>query len=95
MKNYYVYILAGPSCVLYTGVTNNLRARVMQHRLKLVPGFTKKSNVTRLVDFDIFGDIRLAIQREKQVKSWRRSKRVALIESTNPKWPDLSAKWYS
>jgi putative endonuclease len=94
MRRYYVYILASDSGVLYTGVTNALRRRVVQHRLKLIPGFTKRYNVSKLMYFEIFGDIRLAIAREKQIKAWTRKKRVALIESKNPKWVDLSANWF-
>jgi len=70
MRRYYVYILASASGVLYTGVTNSLQRRVIQHRLKQVPGFTKKYNVTRLVYFEVFGNIRLAIAREKEIKAW-------------------------
>ena len=94
MRTYYVYILASDSGVLYTGVTNNLQLRVKQHRLKLIPGFTKKYNVTKLVHFEAFGQVGLAIAREKQVKAWTRKKRVALIESKNPKWANLSADWF-
>jgi putative endonuclease len=89
VKSYFVYILSSASGVLYTGVTNNLKKRVMQHKQKLVAGFTKKYNVNRLVCFEIFHDVRAAIAREKQIKSWRREKRVALIESNNPKSVDL------
>ena len=67
MRTYYVYILASASGVLYAGVTNGLQKRVSQHLQKLVPGFTKKYNVTKLVYFETFGDIRLAIAREKQI----------------------------
>ncbi len=95
MRTYYVYILASPSAVLYTGVTNDLRHRIAQHRLKHIPGFTKKYNVTKLVYFERFGHVRMAIAREKQIKAWTRKRRVALIESKNPKWVDLSADWVS
>ena len=94
-KTYFVYILASSSGVLYTGVTKNLRRRVAEHRQKLMPGFTKNYNVRSLVYFEIFGDVRMAIAREKQIKSWRREKRVKLIETKNPKWVDLSAEWFS
>jgi len=94
MRTYYVYILASASGVLYAGVTNGLQKRVSQHLQKLVPGFTKKYNVTKLVYFETFGDIRLAIAREKQIKAWTRKKRVVLIESKNPSWADLSANWF-
>lgn len=93
MRRYYVYILAGPSAVLYTGVTNSLRHRVIQHRLKLVKGFTQKYNVTRLVHFEMFSSIGMAIAREKQIKAWSRKKRIALIESQNPRWKDLAEEW--
>jgi len=93
-RTYYVYILASASAVLYTGVTNNLLARVGRHRLKLVPGFTQKYNVNRPVHFESFSNIREAIAREKEIKAWRRAKRAALIESMNPKWSDLAADWF-
>jgi len=93
-RTYSFYILASLSGVLYTGVTNNLHSRVAQHRLKLISGFTKKHNVTRLVYFEMFGDVRMAIVREKEVNAWRRAKRVALIESMNPKWADLATDWF-
>ena len=92
-RNYYVYILASSSGVLYTGVTNNIQRRVSEHRLKLIPGFTKKYNVTKLVHYESFVGIQPAIAREKQLKAWTRQKRVALIESRNPKWADLTAEW--
>jgi len=90
MKTYYVYIMASPSRTLYTGVTNNLERRVLEHRRKLVPGFTARYNITRLVHYEVFGDIRRAIHREKQIKGWLRSKKIALIESANRDWKDLS-----
>ncbi len=93
-KNYYLYIMTSESGTLYTGMTNNLERRVYQHKNKLVEGFTKKYNVTRLVYFEVFGDVRDAIAREKQIKSWRRSKKIDLIKSMNPKWQDLSEEWY-
>lgn len=89
MKTYCVYLLASRSGVLYSGITNDLENRVRQHREKVVPGFTSRYNVNRLVYFGLFGDVRLAIAREKQIKRWRREKRIALIESRNPKWLDL------
>jgi putative endonuclease len=87
---YHVYIMASESGVLYTGVTNHLESRTVQHKQKLVPGFTSIYNVTKLVYFEPFGDVRNAIAREKQLKRWRREKKVALIESVNPTWRDLS-----
>jgi putative endonuclease len=92
-KHYYVYILTNPSRTLYTGITNNLRRRVEEHKQKLVPGFTAKYNIHRLVYFEVFEDVRNAIEREKRIKSWTRAKRVALVESKNPKWDDLTREW--
>ncbi|HEX5483171.1 MAG TPA: GIY-YIG nuclease family protein [Terriglobia bacterium] len=94
MKAYYVYIMASKSRTLYTGVTSNLERRVLQHRRKLLPGFTARYNINRLVHYEIFGDIVAAIAREKQVKNWGRMKKIALIESVNRDWKDLSATWY-
>jgi putative endonuclease len=88
-----VYILSSPSHVLYTGVTNDLTRRVFEHRRKLVPGFTHRYNVTRLVFFEETSDVRAAIVREKEIKAWRRSKKVALVEGANPRWLDLAADW--
>jgi putative endonuclease len=85
MRVYHIYILCGASGVLYTGVTNDLECRVIQHKKKLVQGFTQRYDVTRLVYFEAFGDIRDAIAREKEVKGWRREKKVALIRQMNPK----------
>ena len=90
MKGGYVYILASKSGVLYTGVTSRLTKRMIEHRQKLLQGFSKKYNVTRLVYREQFADIRTAIAREKQIKGWLRSKKIALIESTNPGWKDLA-----
>ena len=90
---YYVYIPASASRVLYTGVTNEIQRRVRQHKEKSVPGFTQKYNVTQLMHCEVFGDVRLAIAREKQIKAWTRAKRIALIESRNPHWKDLSEEW--
>ena len=92
-RRYFVYIMTNPSRTLYTGITNSLRRRVREHKLGVTPGFTAKYNINRLVYFESFGDVRNAIEREKQVKSWTRAKRVALIESANPKWDDLSREW--
>jgi putative endonuclease len=93
-KGGYVYILASKSGVLYIGVTNRLTRRTIEHRQKLVDGFTKKYNVTRLVHWQRFGEIGAAIAREKQIKGWLCSKKVALIESTNPGWIDLAEGYF-
>jgi putative endonuclease len=93
-KTYYVYILASRSRNLYTGVTNSLKRRVREHKEGLVPGFTRKYRINRLVHFESFADVRDAIRREKQVKAWRRAKRVALISRHNPAWADLAEGWF-
>lgn len=94
MSQYYVYILSSPSHVLYIGVTNDLARRVFEHRHKQVPGFTCRYNVTRLVHFEGTSDVRSAIAREKEMKAWRRSKKVAPIDASNPGWADLSGGWF-
>jgi putative endonuclease len=78
----------------YVGVTNNIHRRILEHKNKLVPGFSKKYNLHRLIYFEAFGDIRDAIAREKQIKGWTRLRKIALIESVNPKWEDLAADWF-
>ena len=89
----YVYIMSKVSRTLYVGVTNDLERRVFQHKQKLVPGFTSKYNVTLLVYFEVTSAVHAALRREKQLKGWLRAKKVALIESTNPKWLALTAQW--
>ncbi|MAU01604.1 MAG: endonuclease [Anaerolineaceae bacterium] len=93
MKQYYVYIMSSKSGTLYTGMTNNLARRVYEHKHKLTPGFTKKYNVNRLVYYEVFSQVRDAIAREKAIKGWLRQKKIALIESFNPTWSDLSEEW--
>lgn len=90
-RRYTVYLLASRSRTLYTGMTNNLERRVLGHRSGLVGGFTRKYRIHRLVYFEVFGDVRDAIRREKQIKSWRREKKIALITAINPTWDDLAA----
>jgi len=94
MNQYYVYIMTNRSRTLYTGVTNNLERRVYEHKRRLVDGFTKKYNLTRLVYYEESSDILAAIRREKQIKGWLRSKKIDLIESVNPEWRDLSNGWF-
>ena len=94
IRTYCVYILASRSRVLYTGVTNDLARRVREHKQGLIPGFTQKYRVTRLVYFEEFGDIRDAIAREKQIKGWVRARKLALIEAHNPTWDDLAEHWF-
>ncbi len=94
-KHFYVYIMTnGPrSHVLYTGMTGYLPRRVFQHKHKLFPGFTSRYNLTRLVYYEMFAYPGDAIAREKEIKDWRRGKKIALIESMNPQWHDLVAEW--
>ena len=95
MGSYYVYIMTSRSDTLYTGVTNDLHRRVYEHRQKLVDGFTKRYNINMLAYYEQTNDVEAAIRREKQVKGWRRSKKMDLIESMNPQWRDLSEGWFS
>jgi putative endonuclease len=92
---YHAYIMASTSRVLYIGVTGDLLRRVMEHKEMRVPGFTARHRVTELVYFEAFGDIRIAIAREKQIKGWLRARKIALIESFNPHWRDLAAELQS
>ena len=92
-RRYFVYIMTNPSRTLYTGLTNSIRRRVREHKEKLIPGFTSKYNITRLMYFESYEDVHKAIEREKEIKCWMRAKRVALIERKNPKWDDLSREW--
>ncbi len=94
MKKYYVYIMNSPTGTLDTGMTSNLKRRVYEHKQKLREGFTKKYNVTRLAYYEETSDVQTALAREKEIKKWRRSKKIALIKTINPKWQDLSAGWY-
>ncbi len=86
---YYVYILASLSKVLYVGVTHELRQRVLQHKLGLHDGFTKRYKVNRLVYWEYFTNINKAIAREKELKGWNRIKKIELIEKENKQWNDL------
>ena len=89
-KQFYIYIMTNKwNSVLYTGMTNNLKERVYQHKQKLVEGFTKKYNVTKLVYFEVFDDVASAIKREKQIKAGQRRKKEQLINGINKEWDDL------
>ncbi len=90
---YYVYILSSLSGTLSTGITNSLYHRTLQHKGKETPGFTSRYGVDRLVYYEAFRDVRVAIRREKEIKGWTRKKKVALIEARNPKWADLAEGW--
>lgn len=91
-RRFFVYILASRKHgTLYIGVTSDLIRRVYEHQQKMVPGFTKRYGVTRLVYFEIYDDAISAITREKELKKWRRDWKIRLIEEANPEWVDLSA----
>ncbi|MET3617569.1 putative endonuclease [Peptoniphilus olsenii] len=88
--NYYIYILSNiNNKTIYIGVTRDIIKRVYQHKSKAVEGFTQKYNIHKLVYYEIYEDINLAIEREKQLKNWSRKKKNALIEKENPEWKDL------
>ncbi|MDP3771199.1 MAG: GIY-YIG nuclease family protein [bacterium] len=92
-RHYYIYILANKwNTVTYVGVTNNLIRRVYEHREHLIPGFTERYSVTKLVYYEMTDDPEAAIAREKQLKGGSRKQKVALIERMNPKWEDLYAQ---
>ena len=94
-KTFHVYILASKTRVLYVGVTSDLMKRLHEHKNKLVPGFTARYNVDRLVFTEAAADALAAIAREKQIKGWLRRKKVELIEKENPQWNDLSEEWFT
>src|SRR5437762_1297665 len=91
MKTYCVYIMAGASGVIYIGVTNDIERRVGEHKRKAVPGFSARYNLTKLVYSEMFGDVRAAISREKELKGWVRRRKVALISSIELQRYDLRA----
>ena len=90
MKEYYVYIMASKrNGTLYTGITSDLIQRVWQHKSGEIKGFTSKYKVNMLVYYEIHEDVLEAIKREKNIKAWKRSWKLELIEKTNPLWDDL------
>ena len=93
-RQYFVYIMTNAARTLYVGVTNDLVRRVYEHKEKLVPGFASRYNLTWLAYYEETSDVWSAIAREKQIKGWRRSKKVELIESMNPRWTDLALEWF-
>src|SRR5713226_1813148 len=94
MRNFYVYILSSKSRVLYTGITDDIYRRTWEHKNDVSPGFTRDYKVHRLVYYETFKYVNNAIVREKTIKGWLRRKKIALIESNNPTWEDLSASWF-
>ena len=94
MKDFYVYILTNKNNkVMYVGMTNNLTRRLYEHRNKLIEGFTKKYNIDKLVYFELTSDVKSAIEREKEIKGWRRAKKNRLVESLNAEWKVLSDEY--
>jgi len=93
-KSYSVYIVGSLSGTLYVGVTGKLRKRAFEHKFHSLEGFTDKYDVERLLYWESYDDVHKAIGGEKQLKGWRREKKIVLIESVNPHWVDLSKDWY-
>jgi putative endonuclease len=94
-KWYYVYIMTNRSRTLYTGITSKITERVFQHKTGVLEGFTSKYKVDRLLYWEKYKNVRAAIAREKQIKGWRRVKKIQLIVSMNPTWQDLAADWFT
>ncbi len=94
VRAYYTYIMTNRSGTLYVGMTNDLVRRVWEHKHGVVPGFTSRYRIDRLVHYETFGRPRDAIALEKELKGWLRVRKIALIEATNRKWLDLSKGWY-
>jgi putative endonuclease len=93
-KHFYVYILSNPNGMSYTGVTNDLMSRLAEHRGKAVPGNTQKFGISRLIYFEEAERIEDALAREKEIKGWRRAKKLALVKQLNPKFEDLCEGWF-
>jgi putative endonuclease len=92
--SYFTYIMASRSHTLYVGITGDLHKRVFQHKWKEHDGFTARYNCDRLVWFEGHAAVTKVIAREKQLKGWKRIRKIELIESLNPTWTDLSRQWY-
>jgi len=90
---FWVYILTSRTGTLYVGVTGYLGTRILQHKIDSIEGFTQKYKVHRLVYYESYQYVQTAIRREKQLKGWRREKKIALIEKINPRWQDLAENW--
>jgi putative endonuclease len=88
-ETYYVYILSNRYKTVYVGMTNDIYRRLAEHRAKIASSFTRRYAITKLVHVEATSDVRVAIAREKQIKSWTRGKKIALIRSQNPGWEDL------
>lgn len=90
---FWVYILTSRTGTFYIGITGYIGDRIMQHKMDSIEGFTKKYKVHRLVYYETYDHVLTAIRREKQLKGWRRAKKIALIEKLNPRWLDLAENW--
>ena len=90
---YFVYIMSSNSGTLYIGMTNSIYRRALQHKSEKIEGFSSKYHCTRLVHYESFDDVHQAIGRERELKGWTRAKKIALIESRNPRWADLAEHW--
>ena len=90
---YFTYIVSSRSGTLYIGMTNSICRRALEHKSGEIEGFASKYHCDRLVYYESFDEVHKAIAREKQLKGWRRAKKIALIESVNPRWEDLAEKW--
>jgi putative endonuclease len=95
MRDYYVYVLTNSARTLYVGVTNDLERRVYEHKTGRGGGFTSKYKIGWLVYYESTSEVWEALAREKQIKGWTRAKKMALVESMNPNWRDLSADWFT
>src|SRR5262249_50931459 len=93
LKQYFVYIMSNKSRRVYVGITSKLFRRVFQHKNKLLPGFTARYNFDMLVYYEEFSQVASALTREKEIKGWRREKKLKLILAENPDWSDLSLEW--
>lgn len=93
VRLFWVYIVASGSGTLYIGMTNNVERRIWEHKNRMFRGFSQQYHCDRLLYYEGFDDVRAAISREKQLKGWRRSKKIGLIEAQNPRWEDLAEKW--
>ena len=94
MAEYYVYMMTNVGRTLYVGVTNDLVRRVWEHEHKVAQGFTSRYQIDQLVWYEFTADVSAAIAREKQIKGWKRRRKVQLISGFNPSWSELSADWY-
>jgi putative endonuclease len=92
-RTYYVYIMASLTGTLYTGFSGSVYHRALQHKAAETSIFTKKYGCNRLVHYEVFHPVGAAIERENEIKGWSRKKKIALIESENPKWDDLTERW--